>query len=178
MGKFVESMPKCNIWGVDILIVISVGASEYPFDRFIKIIDEICNEKIINGKDVIAQIGKSNYKPKNFESFQLIGREEFQQYIEKADIIITHAGTGCVVPALKLQKKVIIFPRMVEYNEHLDNHQLELSDAFEKEGYVLCAKNKNELINCIKKSSQFIPKKFISNKDDFNKLIIDCIEKM
>lgn len=160
------------------MIVISVGASEYPFDRLIKIIDEICDEGIINGNEVIAQIGTSNYKPKNFKNFPLIGRDEFQKYIDEADIIITHAGTGCVVPPLKLGKKVIIFPRLAEYNEHLDNHQLELSNVFLKEGYVLCANNKKELIDCIARCSEFIPKKFISNKENFNELIINYIEKM
>ncbi len=160
------------------MIVVSVGASEYSFDRLIKILDEICDEGIINGDEVVAQIGTSKYIPRNFKSFPLIGRDEFQEYIDKADIIITHAGTGCVVPPLKLGKKIIIFPRLAEYNEHLDNHQLELSNIFEKSGYVLCAKNKKELIECIYKCNEFTPKKFVSNKKSFNELIINYIEKM
>ena len=160
------------------MIVISVGASEYPFDRLIKIVDEICDEGILNGKEIIAQIGKTNYKPKNFKSFELIGRDEFQKYIEDADIIITHAGTGCVVPPLKLGKKVIVFPRLSKYHEHLDNHQLELSNVFVKAGYVLCANNKMKLIECISKCKNFCPRKFESNKTRFNELIINYIEKM
>lgn len=160
------------------MIVISVGASEYPFDRLIKIVDEICEEGIVNGNEIIAQIGNSNYKPKNFKSFPLIGRDEFQEYVDKAEIIITHAGTGCVVPPLKQGKKVIIFPRLAKYNEHLDDHQLELSNVFVKAGYVLCANNKEELINSIEKCSDFTPKKFESNKKNFNQLIINYIEKM
>ena len=160
------------------MIVVSVGASEYPFDRLIKIIDEICDEGIIDGKEIIAQIGSCKYVPKNYKSFSLIGRDEFQQYIDKADLIITHAGTGCVVPPLKQGKKIIIFPRLQEYKEHLDNHQLELCDVFVKAGYVLCAKNKEELIQCLKDVEKFTPNKFVSNKENFNEMIINYIEKM
>ena len=113
------------------MILISVGASEYKFDRFLKIIDELCEEKVMNGDEIIAQKGNTDYITQNYKSFSLIGREEFQKYMEDADIIITHAGTGCVVPPLKLGKKIIIFPRLEEYREHLDNHQLELCDVFE-----------------------------------------------
>lgn len=160
------------------MIVVSVGASEYPFDRLIKIIDELCEEGIINGIEVIAQIGKANYEPKNYKSFSLIEREEFQKYVDKADIIITHAGTGCVIPPLKQGKKVIIFPRLKKYQEHLDDHQLELCDMFVNAGYGLCAQNKEELIDCLEKCKKFVPKKFISNKENFNRLIIDYIEEM
>ena len=171
-------MPQGNLWRLDILILVSVGASEYPFDRLLKIIDEFCGEGFIDGQDVIAQIGNTNYKPLNYRNFSLIGRDEFQNYINQADIIITHAGTGCVVPPLKQGKKIIVFPRLEEYNEHLDNHQLELCDIFVSEGYVMCAKNKEELKKCIIEAKDFEPKKFISNKEKFNKLIIEYIEKM
>lgn len=160
------------------MIVISVGASEYPFDRLIRIIDEICDEGILDGKEIIAQIGSGRYIPKNYKSFSLIGREEFQQYVDKAEIIITHAGTGCVVPPLIQGKKIIIFPRLLEYKEHLDNHQLELCEIFVKAGFALCAKNKEELIQCLKKIERFTPNKFMSNKKKFNEMIINYIEKM
>lgn len=160
------------------MILVCVGASEYKFDRLLKIIDELCDEKVIKGNEIIAQIGNTKYKPQNYSNFNLIGRKEFQMYVDQADLIITHAGTGCVVPSLKKGKKVIIFPRLEEYHEHLDNHQLDLCEAFSSAGYVLCAKNKKELEKCIKEYKEFKPKKFISNSEKFNNLIIEYIEKM
>lgn len=171
-------MSKCYIWGVDILILVCVGASEYKFDRLLKIIDELCDEKIIEASEVVAQIGYTNYIPKNYRYFDLIEREQFQEFIDKADIIITHAGTGSVIPPLKLGKKIIVFPRIEEYKEHLDNHQLELSEVFTSEGYTLCAENKEQLINCINNIDVFRPKKFVSNKENINNMIIDFIENL
>lgn len=160
------------------MILISVGASEYSFDRLLKIIDELCEEKKINGKNVVAQIGLTKYKPKNYKSFELISREEYQEYVDKADFIITHAGTGCVVPPLNQGKKLIIFPRLEEYGEHIDNHQLDLCKVFEENGYALCAKNKKELLKCINSIGEFMPEKFKSNKNKFNNKLIEYIEKI
>lgn len=160
------------------MILVCVGASEYKFDRLLKIIDELCDEKIIDSSEVVAQIGYTNYAPRNYKYFDLIEREQFQEFIENADIIITHAGTGSVIPPLKLGKKIIVFPRLEEYKEHLDNHQLELSEVFTSEGYTLCANNKRQLINNIRNIDTFIPKRFKSNKEHINKLIIDFIENL
>lgn len=178
MGRIAEDSPECNIWGVDILILVCVGASEYKFDRLLKIVDELCDEKILSGKDIIAQIGNTDYTPKNYKSFNLIGRDDFQKYMEEAELIITHAGTGSVIPPLKLGKKIIVFPRLEKYKEHLDNHQQELRDVFTDGGYTLSAENKDELIDAIIKSRNFVPKEFYSNNRRINEMVIDFIEKI
>lgn len=158
-------------------ILICVGASEYGFERLLKIIDELCDEKKLDGKHIISQLGSSSYIPHNFKYFKLIGREEYEKYVENADVIISHAGTGSVIPPLKKGKKVIVFPRMECYGEHLDDHQLELADIFTQNGYTLCATNKEELFNCLSNINGFVPKHFKSNSLNMNKLIIDFIEK-
>lgn len=163
---------------MDLLILVCVGASEYKFDRLLKIIDELCDENIIDSKEIIAQIGYTNYTPRNYKYFELIGRDQFQEFIDSADIVITHAGTGSVIPALKAMKKVIVFPRIERFKEHLDNHQLELSDVFTKQGYTLTANNKEELVSSILAIDKFKPKNFESNKEYINKLIIDFIDSL
>ena len=162
---------------MDILILVCVGASEYKFDRLLKIIDELCDEDILKGNEIIAQTGNADYKPRNYKNFSLIGRDEFQRYTNQADLIITHAGTGSVIPPLKLGKKVIVFPRREKYKEHLDDHQLELRDVFVNAGYTLGAEDKESLVKAIKESKYFEPKEFKSNNEKINQVIIDFIEK-
>lgn len=163
---------------MDLLILVCVGASEYGFDRLLRYIDEICDSGLLSGSEVVAQKGNAHYQPRNYKSFELIGRTDFQEYINQADIIITHAGTGSVIPPLKQGKKVIVFPRRVEYREHVDNHQLELADVFTSAGYTLRADDKEELIEAIKKASNFVPKQFKSNKGHIDKILIDFIESI
>lgn len=178
MGRVVEVSAKSDIYGVDILILICVGASEYRFDRLLKIIDHLCESKIINGKDIIAQIGFTTYKPKYYHGFDLISREDFQKYVDQADLIIAHAGTGCVLPPLKLGKKVIVFPRREKYNEHLDDHQLELCEVLASAGYVMKAETEEELKKCIRCIDEFKPKKVISNTKRISDYLINYIEDM
>ena len=157
-------------------ILVSVGASEFSFERLLRIIDELCEEGVLDGNHVIAQKGVATYTPKHYRSFDLIGRDEYQKYMEQADVIISHAGTGSVIPALKIGKKVIVFPRLAKYGEHVDNHQLELADVFTHAGYTLCATNKEELKTCIRTLDEFTPPPFQSNTANMNRLIIDFIE--
>ena len=152
------------------------GASEYSFVRLFKILDELCEEGVIDKDKLIVQTGKDQYISCNYKTFDMVSNKEFNDLSDKADFIISHAGTGCVVPNLKKGKRIIVFPRLEKYNEHLDDHQLELADLFSKEGYVICAKNKKELINAIRNINDFSPKKFISNVSKINQIIVDFIE--
>jgi len=158
------------------LILVCVGASEYGFDRLLKYVDELCESGVIVGQEVVAQAGSAKYKPKHYRSFELIGRVEFQNYVEEADVIITHAGTGSVIPPLKLGKKVIVFPRRAQYGEHIDDHQMELAEVFTSAGYTLCAENKEELQKALSKAQSFTPKVFKSNKGNIDRILIDFIE--
>lgn len=179
MGRVKRSLSKSGLWRVDILkILVTIGSmKEKKFTRLFNIIDELCEEKIIDGKNVIAQVGFDNYNSNNFNTFDMIDDYEFKKMIDDSDVIITHAGTGTVISCIKKGKKVIIFPRLVEYNEHYDNHQLELCELFKRKNYALIAKNREELIKCINSINEFNPKKFISNNKNINKLIIDFINK-
>ena len=160
------------------MILVCVGASEYKLDRLLEIVDRLCEKSIINGDNVIAQIGFTDYKPKHYKAFDLIGREEFQKYVEQADLVIAHAGTGCVLPPLKLGKKVIVFPRMEKYNEHVDDHQIELCDAFTSAGYTMKAESEEELIKCIKNIDRFKPKRFVSNSKRISQYLMDYIDNI
>lgn len=158
------------------MIFITVGTSNYSFNRLFKIIDELIYEKVLNGDDVVAQIGFSEYETKNFKTLKFIDAQEHHKYLEKAEYIISHSGTGSVISSLKMGKKVIVFPRLEKYHEMCDDHQLELTEFFTKNGFILSANNKEQLRDCIKNINKFKPEKFESNSDNFNKLIIDIIQ--
>lgn len=159
-------------------VLITIGSMvEKKFTRLFKTVDELCEEGILVGKDVIAQVGFDNYDSKYYKCFDMIADEDFKRIISESDLIIAHAGTGTVISSIKQGKKVIIFPRMAQYDEHYDDHQLELAELFTKQGYVLQARNKDELKNCILNLDEFTPVPFVSNNANMNNLVIDFIEK-
>ena len=110
------------------------------------------------------------------EIFDFISYEEMQGYIRNADLIITHAGTGSILMPLKMGKKVIACPRLAKYDEHVDDHQTQIVDVFKNEGYILELKDGDNLDAIIKKSKNFVPKKYISNTNKFIKLLKKEIE--
>lgn len=158
-------------------VLITIGSMvEKKFTRLFKIIDELCDEGVLDGKQVTAQVGFDSYQSTRFKCFDMIPDEDFKQLIDECDLIISHAGTGTVTSGIKKGKKVIIFPRMVRYDEHYDDHQLELAELFTKQGYVLQAINKEELKYHILHLDEFIPVPFVSNNTRMNKLVINFIE--
>lgn len=109
------------------MIFITLGSQKFQFNRLLKAVDEL-NLK----EEIFAQIGYSDYIPKNFKYKRFMDRNEFSSYINKSNVIITHGGTGAIMGALKKGKKVIAVPRLSEYGEHVDDHQLQIIEEFKE----------------------------------------------
>lgn len=117
------------------MIFVTLGSQKFQFNRLLKKIDELIEQKIITEK-VFAQVGYSDYKPKNYEYKDFLDRENFANKTKEADIVITHGGTGAIIGAVKKQKKVMAVPRLAKYGEHVDDHQLQLLKEFEEMGII------------------------------------------
>lgn len=117
------------------MIFVTVGSREYPFDRLLIELDRLVENGEIQD-EIFAQIGQSNYFPKNFNFTRFLGADDFLNYQKAASLIISHGGTGALIGALKLSKNVIATPRLSKYKEHTDDHQLQVSSVLEQEGYL------------------------------------------
>ena len=118
------------------MIFITLGSQKFQFNRLLKAVDELVAAGKIKD-EVFAQIGYSDYKPTNYKYEQFLDREKFSQIMDKAEIVITHGGTGAIIGAVKKGKKVIAVPRLARYGEHVDDYQLQLVGQF-KELNLIC----------------------------------------
>lgn len=118
-------------------IFITLGSQKFQFNRLLKAVDELCEKEKIVAEDVFAQIGYSDYQPKNFSYKRFLDRDEFSVEMSKADIVVTHGGTGAIIGAIKKGKKVIAVPRRAKFGEHVDDHQFQLVEQF-KELQLIC----------------------------------------
>lgn len=144
------------------MILVTLGTQK---EQFTRLLDYIENSKI---KDkIIVQAGHTKYKSKKMEIFDFIPYDEMDKYIDEADLVITHSGTGSVLTPLKRGKKVIVCARLCKYEEHVDDHQVELMEVFRDEGYVLELSENNSLDEIIKNIKSFKPKKYVSNTNKF-----------
>lgn len=118
------------------MIFITLGSQKFQFDRLLRAVDEFVASGEIT-HEVFAQTGASTYIPKHFSSRPFLDTDDFKQTIQKADIVITHGGTGAIVNAVKRSKKVIVIPRLKQYGEHVDDHQLQIMRTFADLNLVL-----------------------------------------
>ena len=103
--------------------------------------------------------------------FDLIPSEELEKYQEQADLIITHGGVGSIVGSIKKGKKVIAVPRLHKYHEHVNDHQKQIVETYEKKGYIIGIQNVEELENAILRAKDFIPKKYESENNGNEKML-------
>ena len=160
------------------MIFVTLGTQDKQFRR---LLDATLALRI--DEKVVIQYGST--KPdedmvenleKNFELHQYLSNEEFEKYMKEARVIITHAGVGTIIEGLKLDKMMIVAARLKKYKEHVNDHQLQILDTFEKEGYILRLDDFSKLPELLKEN--FKLKKFNSNKNNFNTYLEEEIYKL
>ena len=124
------------------MIFVTAGTQE-PFDRLIKVIDELAAQ--LKETTFVVQALHANYKPKYITVLNIITVAEFNNYVESAQLIISHAGMGTILSALEKSKPIIVIPRLLKYKEHRNEHQLATSKKMEALGYVDVAYDEEEL---------------------------------
>jgi len=79
-------------------------------------------------------------------------------------------------------KDIIVLPRKEENGEHVNNHQEEIAFEMEKNGLLYKVdtykKMKEIVIELIKNSNNKKEKKYISNNEKFNDMLIDYLESI
>lgn len=117
------------------MIFATVGSQKFPFNRLIQAVDDLVGSGCVDDA-AFAQTGCCTYEPKYIEHKAFLGREEFKCRMLECDTVITHGGTGAIIGAVKVGKKVVAVPRLAEYGEHVDNHQIEIVNQFAEMGMI------------------------------------------
>lgn len=153
------------------MIFVTLGSQKFQFNRLLKELDRLVEEKKIN-EEIFAQIGYSDYKPKNFEYKEFVDRDEFKEIMDKCDVVIAHGGTGAIITAVKKDKKVIAIPRLAMYGEHVDDHQIQLVDEFRELNLIYPVYDEKELEKAIGEIRNMEFERYVSNTEN----IIEDIE--
>lgn len=154
------------------MIFVIIGSRMFQFDRLLKEIDILVGKGIIK-ENLFAQTGSSTYVPRNFEYSNFLDHDKFNEYINKSDTIITHAGVGSIITSLKVGKKVIAVARLKRYDEHVDDHQLEIARKFSEMGMIIGLEDVSQLENTMKDLDSINTKPYAANTSR----IINIIEE-
>ena len=137
------------------MIFLTVGTA-FPFDRLVCAIDDAITRKEID-IEVFAQVGIGGYRPRNFPSVETLNKKEFDEYFNKADAIIAHAGMGTITMALEKNKPILVMPRLKKYRELVNDHQRATANRFEQLGHIVAAYNKDDISVKIQLLESFKP---------------------
>lgn len=157
------------------MIFVTLGTSDYPFTRLLKQIDDLIENNIV--KNITVQCGNEDYQPKNFTIIKNLDKKEFNEYLKKAEVVITHGGVGTIIDCIKMGKKVIAFPRKAEYGEAKNNHQEQIINNLKNTGSILTGEI-NDLAKLLEEVKTLKKIKLISNNDNFNYQLCKIIDAL
>lgn len=157
------------------MILITLGTQDKEFTRILRKVDELIEKKVIK-EEVIVQAGHTKYESKNMKIFDYVPKKKLEEYMEKCDFIITHAGVGTIFDALKKDKKIIAIPRLAKYKEHNNDHQLEIVEEFSKQNFIIPVYEMAELEDALKRIKKFKPNKYESNNKNMINLVSNYID--
>jgi len=118
------------------VIFVTLGTHEQPFDRAVDLVATLArNDR------VLVQHGATPPRPglSGVEWSEYLDWEPLVARMREADVVVTHAGVGSAVTAIRAGKKPVLVPRLARYGEHVDDHQLQLAERLAEFGLaVVC----------------------------------------
>ena len=166
------------------MIFVTVGTHEQPFNRLVQEIDRLKEAGTLQ-EDVIIQTGFSDYEPKFCKWQKLFPYQEMLQLVADARIVITHGGPSSFIMPLQIGKIPVVVPRKKQFDEHVNDHQVDFSRAVAERYGNLIVVEKIETLgdilmnydNIIKK----MPTELTSNNALFNQkleqIVVHLFEK-
>jgi UDP-N-acetylglucosamine transferase subunit ALG13 len=126
------------------MILVTVG-TELPFDRLVRAVDVWAREN--NRTDVFAQIGEGGWEPRFIRFQHFIEPPEYAQVLASASVVVSHAGAGTILTALRWEKPLLIMPRRASLGEQRNEHQLATARYLAQMSKIAIALDENELRN-------------------------------
>lgn len=148
------------------MVFVTVGSQKFPFDRLMHAVDELAASGAVEG-GVFAQTGACSYVPERCDHMAFLDRDEFARFMERAEVVVTHAGTGAIVGAVKRGKRVVAVPRLARYGEHVDDHQVEIVRQFAEMGLIEPCYDPAELPQAYERALAGEYRTYESNTDNF-----------
>ena len=142
------------------MIFVTVGNDFRSFDRLLKRMDEIAP---VLPEEVIIQRGYSKFRPVNARSFDFVSMEKAIEYIKESRLVVSHAGIGTIMLCKEYGIPMIILPRRKRFQEHINDHQIEIAGALEERKdeniYVVYDEHrlKEKVMDVLERAARYAP---------------------
>lgn len=124
------------------MIYVTLGTMFLDFERLVRKMDEVAER---TGERVVIQLGLSKTVPRHCEYFDFKSHEKVIALQREARVSVCHAGIGVTIDALAARRPFILVPRRKKYNEHLNDHQLDIAEAVSRRGWARMVLEMDEL---------------------------------
>lgn len=159
------------------MIFVTVGTHEQQFNRLVKYIDELKRKELVED-EIVIQTGFSTYEPQYCRWQKLYSYSEMIKYISEARIVITHGGPSSFIMPLQIGKIPIVVPRQKQFDEHVNNHQVEfVRKVAEIQKNIIVVENINDLEKAILNYGERVSS-MPMNLESNNLLFVDKFKKI
>ncbi len=115
-------------------IVVALGThGRFGFPRLLARLVEV----LPPAAEVLWQVGSTRIPRMPADARAQVPYAEMQQAMREADVVVTHAGVGSALAAMRAGRRAVYVPRRRRYDEHVDDHQVELARQLDRRGLVL-----------------------------------------
>jgi UDP-N-acetylglucosamine transferase subunit ALG13 len=157
------------------MIFVVLGTWEMPFSRPLHEIEAAVGQGLVT-EPVLVQSGSTHYTSKHMRLVPFFGKQELEQMYDKASLVICQAGVGSIMLGLKKQKKVISIARLARYDEHIDDHQLEILNVFTQTRAVLTWRGEGDLPEVLRRAEAFEPSAYKFAKERISGAILEYLD--
>ena len=117
------------------MIFATVGSTQIPFARFIRALETL------PGEPLFVQHGPVTPPSGAGRAVAYMQFPEVVESMEEADTVVCHAGAGSILCALRAGHTPVVVPRLKQFQETVDDHQVEFSRALAAEGKVIAVED-------------------------------------
>jgi UDP-N-acetylglucosamine transferase subunit ALG13 len=125
------------------VIFATVGSTAIRFDRFIDALEALPE------RDLLVQHGPMRAPAGASRAVPYMQFPEVVESMEAADAVISHAGAGSILCALRAGHTPIVVPRLKRFEETVDDHQVEFARALAAEGKVIAVEDLERLPDAV-----------------------------
>ncbi|GGC07517.1 glycosyltransferase [Cellulomonas carbonis] len=115
-------------------VFVTLGtARPWGFRRLVERVLEIVPPEA----EVVWQTGATDVSGLGVDGLDVIPDSRFQAEIDRADVVVSHAGCGTFLRCLEAGKVPVLVPRRAAHGEHVDDHQEQIALAAAERGLAV-----------------------------------------
>lgn len=111
-------------------MVVTLGTSTYSFRRLVNQLLEVTPPHV----EVVWQVGGTSSVGLPPDARVSMPADVLFAAMQRADLVIAHAGVGSALNALKAGHRPVLVPRLRLHGEHVDDHQVQIADELGRRG--------------------------------------------